>query len=90
MLNLWQERVFDRGFPRSQASDLGDKLNDKFGDFGSKTKLVENTRNMALSLLGVEMSITFERLQCDVTSYWKRYKKQAVKPRINQLEFGQH
>ncbi|GBM03907.1 hypothetical protein AVEN_185404-1 [Araneus ventricosus] len=95
MLNLWQEREFYIGFTRSQANDLRPRrqfwrLGDKFGNFCDKTKLLENRGNFALSLLGAEISRTFERLLCDVTSFWKRYKKQALKPRVNQLELGQH
>ncbi|GBN53140.1 hypothetical protein AVEN_86221-1 [Araneus ventricosus] len=35
-------------------------------DLGDKTKLLENTRNLDPSLLGAEISRTFERFLCDV------------------------
>ncbi|GBN04736.1 hypothetical protein AVEN_225487-1 [Araneus ventricosus] len=58
-------------------------------DLGGKTDLLENTRNLALSLLGAEISRFFERSLGGVISYWKRYEKQALKPRVSQLFFGQ-
>ncbi|GBM69270.1 hypothetical protein AVEN_246298-1 [Araneus ventricosus] len=65
-------------------------MNPDFGDkVGDKTKLLENTRKLAVSLRGAEISRTFQRLPCDVTSCWKRHLKQALKPRVSQLEFGQ-
>ncbi|GBN78880.1 hypothetical protein AVEN_112513-1, partial [Araneus ventricosus] len=60
-----------------------------FGDYGDKTKLLENTKCLTLSLLGAEVSRTIERLIYDIASCWKKYKKQALKPGVGQLHFGQ-
>ncbi|GBN82459.1 hypothetical protein AVEN_130695-1 [Araneus ventricosus] len=49
-------------------------LDDHFGDFGNKIKLPENTRIMALYLLGIEIWRTCERILCDDTPYRKSYK----------------
>ncbi|GBL98464.1 hypothetical protein AVEN_111596-1 [Araneus ventricosus] len=79
MLILWQNREFNRAFTQSQANEFQPwrqtmGLGDKFGTFSDKAKPLENTRNVAPSLLGTEISRTFVINLCDVTSCRKRYR----------------
>ncbi|GBM44603.1 hypothetical protein AVEN_221843-1 [Araneus ventricosus] len=57
-----------------QAKPMNPDLGDKFGHFGNKTKLLENSRAMVLSLQGTKLQRTFVRLLCDVASCQKRYQ----------------
>ncbi|GBM65790.1 hypothetical protein AVEN_196100-1 [Araneus ventricosus] len=60
MLILWWKGEFYRGFNRSQAKE---PRRGKLGNyFDVKTKRLENTRNMAPSQIGAEISRSFERL----------------------------
>ncbi|GBM71498.1 hypothetical protein AVEN_183648-1 [Araneus ventricosus] len=75
---------------------LDDKLGDHFGDLAIVFAMLATKRSfwkiqeiLALSLPGAEISRTFERLLYDVTSCWEKYKKQALKPGVSQLKFGQ-
>ncbi|GBM15172.1 hypothetical protein AVEN_39088-1 [Araneus ventricosus] len=58
---------------------------DHFGDFDDNTKFPENARIMILSLVGAEISRTFERNPCDVTSCRKGIKYREL---IESVVFG--
>ncbi|GBM63684.1 hypothetical protein AVEN_198689-1 [Araneus ventricosus] len=60
-------------------------LGDKLGKLGDNTKLPENAGIMILSLLGVEISSTFERSICDVTSCRKRYTESSSSGSVGAL-----
>ncbi|GBN52380.1 hypothetical protein AVEN_258123-1 [Araneus ventricosus] len=78
ILVVWLER-FTEDFIGGQTNEP--RLGDHFDDFRYKIILLENSRIMALSLLGADIWRTFERIPC--ASCQKSYKYRAAETRMN-------